>query len=76
MKRIRVGAMFLSLLMSVSFTACGGKNTQTDGKTEIVNTTLGQELQDLNKAYKDGIITQKEYEKAKKALIDQRTKQE
>ena len=56
MKRIRVGAMFLSLLMSVSFTACGGKNTQTDGKTEIVNTTLGQELQDLDKAYKDGII--------------------
>ena len=74
MKRVRVGALILILLMSVSFAACGGKNAQTDGQPETVTTTLGQELQDLNKAYKDGIITQKEYEKAKQALIDKRTK--
>lgn len=73
MKLIRAGALILIVLLSVSFTACSGKKSRTDVKTETVTTTLGQELQDLNKAYKDGIITQKEYEKAKKALIDKRT---
>ena len=43
-------------------------------ESSTVTTTLGQELQDLDKAYKDGIITQKEYDKAKKRLIEQRTK--
>jgi uncharacterized lipoprotein YehR (DUF1307 family) len=73
MKLIRVGALILIVLVSVSLTACGGKKTKTDVNTETVTTTLGQELLDLNKAYKDGIITQKEYEKAKQALIDKRT---
>ena len=31
--------------------------------------SVGQQLQDLDKAYKEGIITQKEYDKLKKALI-------
>jgi len=73
MKLIRVCALTLIVLTSVSFMACGGKKTQTDVKAETTTTTLGQELQDLDKAYKDGIITQKEYEKAKKALIEKRT---
>jgi hypothetical protein len=73
MKLFRGGALILIVLMSLSFTACGGKQTKNDVKTETITTTLGQELQDLNKAYKDGIITQKEYEKAKQALIDKRT---
>jgi hypothetical protein len=29
----------------------------------------GQELSDLDKAYKDGIITEKEYNKAKKEIL-------
>ncbi len=33
--------------------------------------SVGQQLQDLDKAYKDGIIDQKQYEKLKKALIKQ-----
>jgi len=33
--------------------------------------TLGQELIDLKKAKEDGAITNKEYEKLKKKLLDQ-----
>jgi hypothetical protein len=73
MKLIRLGALILIVFVSVGFTACGGKKTKPDVKTETISTTLGQELEDLHKAYKDGIITQKEYEKAKQALIDKRT---
>jgi hypothetical protein len=73
MRLIRVGALILMVLVSVGLTACGGKRTKSDVKTETITTTLGQELLDLHKAYKDGIITQKEYEKARQALIDKRT---
>jgi hypothetical protein len=73
MRRIRMGALILIVLVSVGLTDCGGRKTKPDVKTETITTTLGQELLDLNKAYKDGIITQKEYEKAKQALIDKRT---
>lgn len=31
--------------------------------------STGQQLQDLEKTYRDGIITQKEYERLKKAII-------
>jgi hypothetical protein len=32
--------------------------------------TLGQQLIDLDKAYKEGVITEKEYNKSKKALME------
>jgi len=73
MRKIRLLALVLIVLVGVNFTACvGGKNDVKSGSSPVT-TTLGQELQDLDKAYKDGIITQKEYEKAKKRLIEQRT---
>ena len=37
-------------------------------------TTLGQEIKDLDEAYKNGAITKEEYEHAKKKLMEQRTK--
>ena len=75
MKLFRYWALILIVLIGINVAACGGKDTQTDAnKPETITTTLGQELIDLDKAYKDGIITQKEYEKAKKALLEKRTK--
>ncbi|MGE5238583.1 MAG: SHOCT domain-containing protein [Chloroflexota bacterium] len=38
------------------------------------STTLGRELQDLDEAYKKGLLTEEEYADAKKKLIEQRTK--
>ncbi len=74
MKFLKVCALVLAVFMSVNFVACGGSKTDVKSESSTVTTTLGQELQDLDKAYKDGIITEKEYEKAKKKLIEQRTK--
>ncbi len=74
MRFLRVCALVLAVLMCVNFVGCGGGKTDVKSEPPTVTTTLGQELQDLDKAYKDGIITQKEYEKAKKALIEKRTK--
>jgi hypothetical protein len=55
---------------------CGG-----GGETKVITapaaptTTLGQELQDLEEAYKKGAITKEEYENAKKKLMEQRTEE-
>ena len=73
MRKIRLLALVLTVLLCVNFAACGGGKTDVKSESSTVTTTLGQELQDLDKAYKDGIITQKEYDKAKKRLIEQRT---
>lgn len=73
MNFLRVCALGLAVLMGVSVFGCGGGKTDVKSEPSTVTTTLGQELQDLDKAFKDGIITQKEYEKAKKSLIEKRT---
>ena len=73
MKSFRIAALVFAISLCLMFLACS--NDKKDVKTEpvTVTTTLGQELLDLKKAYDDGIITEKEYKKAKKALIEIRT---
>lgn len=73
MRFIRVFVLVLMVLFCVTFIACSSGKKEGKHEPITVTTTLGQELQDLDKAYKDGIITEKEYEKAKKALIEKRT---
>jgi len=48
--------------------ACGGGGA--DVQTTTHNTTMGQELMDLDNSYKQGIITEKEYKKAKENIMD------
>jgi uncharacterized membrane protein len=65
MKFLRVWVVIILLLSGVGFMGCGGGGAQVKAK----QTTSGQELSDLDKAYKDGIITEKEYNKAKNDLL-------
>ncbi len=64
--KIAALALTASLLL---FTGCGvsggSKNVQ-----ETTSTTKGQELLDLKKAYDAGIITDKEFDKMKKKIMD------
>ena len=57
---------------------CGGGGTTkvvtTPAAPAAPTTTLGQELKDLDDAYKQGAITKEEYEKAKKKLMEKRGK--
>lgn len=58
---------FLVMLV-LSLTACGGGGADVQSTTN--NTTVGQELMDLNKSYEQGIITEKEYKNAKEKIMD------
>jgi len=52
----------------------GGDQVKTDKPT--YSPTLGQELIDLKKAYKKGIINEQEYNDLKKMIIEQWTKKD
>jgi len=70
MRFLRVCTLFMLIIFGAGLAGCGGG----DVVTKTYTTTLGQELQDLEKSYKDGIITEKQYEESKKKLIKLRTK--
>jgi len=65
MNFLRVFTVFIFLTLGAGFIGCGGGGA--DIKTS--NTTVGQELIDLEKAYKDGIITEKEYNNNKSKIL-------
>ena len=67
---IVTGMFILSLIIA----GCGGGGADVKTESSSYSTTLGQELKDLEDAYKKGIISEKEYNNAKKNLIEQRTK--
>jgi hypothetical protein len=64
-KHLTLLAVLVAANLAVSLLpGCRSKQTvQTQGAS------VGQQLQDLDKAYKDGTINQKEYERLKKAII-------
>jgi hypothetical protein len=66
-----LACMVLTSGALVGLVGCGGGGAtfQSTG-----NKTLGQELQDLDASYQKGIITQDQYEAAKKKLIKKYTK--
>jgi len=65
---VALGLMFM--LLSANACGClGGGSSKTDVQSTTTTTTLGQELQDLQKAHESGAIDDKQYEKAKKELL-------
>lgn len=54
-----------SVLMGGLFAGCGGG----EANIRATETTIGKELLDLQQAYEKGIITEKEYNKAKEEIL-------
>lgn len=66
MKRMRVFAFVLLVAVCGGMAGCGGG---AQVKQSTTATTLGQELQDLDDAYKKGLLSEKEYKDARKNLM-------
>lgn len=65
MKSVRLLAVATLMLSTLS--ACGGGGAKVS--TETHTTTVGQELLDLDKAYQNGLISEKEYNKTRKKIM-------
>ena len=66
-KRVAVG-LAIVIVVCLTLTSCGGGGAKLE--SSVSTQTLGQQLIDLEKAYKEGVITEKEYNKAKKNLLE------
>jgi hypothetical protein len=63
---LRLGPFAAAILAASLWSGCVSKST----KIETGNVSLGQQLQDLEKAYKSGTINEKEYQELRKSIID------
>jgi hypothetical protein len=57
-------------LLLFGVAACGGGGAEV--RSDISTTTTGQQLIDLKKALDAGAITQQEYEKERKKILDRK----
>ena len=63
---MKPSALFAILaLATVPFVSCGG-GSRVEPTREV---SVGQQLSDLDNAYRQGIITEREYKRLKSALI-------
>lgn len=65
MKAMRIWMLAGMLMTGALLTGCGGGGARVDAKTS----TVGQELIDLDAAYKQGVISEKEYNKLKSEIL-------
>jgi len=65
----KFGSVAAMLLLVVGLSACGGGGA--DSSTTVTTTTVGQQLTDLKKALDAGAITQGEYERQRKKILNQ-----
>jgi hypothetical protein len=71
---ITLNVIFILTVLAGSPALLGGCGGGGKANIQTTNSTLGKELQDLDESYKKGIISQKEYDAAKKQLIKKYTK--
>ncbi len=60
-----IAVVIFTIVMGGLFVGCGGGGA----RVEQTSVSLGQQLEDLEAAHEKGIITEKEYNKAKKELL-------
>ncbi|MBW1781343.1 MAG: SHOCT domain-containing protein [Deltaproteobacteria bacterium] len=68
MKAFRIFLMMVFLVTAAGVAGCGGGGAELKSHTKT--TTLGQELTDLDAAYKKGVITKEQYEASKEKLLE------
>ncbi|HEX9158126.1 MAG TPA: SHOCT domain-containing protein [Syntrophales bacterium] len=71
MRIIRVITVIMAVVFALNMAACCGPDNTTEvKKTEVINQpTVGQQLEDLDRAYKNGAITKEEYDKTKQDIL-------
>lgn len=66
---VLVAVLALSCLL---IGACGGGGSRPVQNTTTTTTTKGGELLDLKKAFDEGIISQREYDRQRKVILERK----
>jgi PBP1b-binding outer membrane lipoprotein LpoB len=70
MKKFRIiSALTATVMMLALAGCCGGGTTTTTVEKPTYNTTVGEQMIDLQKAYESGAISEAEYKKAKENIL-------
>lgn len=72
MKKMSLLLVTTMVVGMLSLAGCGGGGAEV--RTQTYTKTLGRELMDLHDSYEKKIISEKDYNEAKKKLLEQRTK--
>ena len=67
MKKLTIWILTVMIALSLVVAGCSGGGAKV--QTQQTNVTLGQQLIDLEKAYKQGLLSEKEYKKARENLL-------
>ncbi len=72
MRIIRVISVILAVVFALSISACcGSDKTTVEKQTQVISPpTVGEQMDDLDKAYKNGSITKQEYDKLKQDIMN------
>ncbi len=70
MKVLKICVLFILIVFGAGIAGCGGGGAEL--KSHTTTTTMGQELLDLEAAYKKGVITKDEYERSKEKVLDRK----
>jgi hypothetical protein len=61
-----LGLVTVALASTLLLAGCGGGGATVQQS----NTTMGQELMDLEASYKEGIISEREYKRAREKILE------
>jgi hypothetical protein len=77
MRLVKLCAVLMAVVFALNIAACcGGGTTVQEKQTQVISQpTVGDQLQDLDNAYKNKAITKEEYDKLKKDIMDKAAQQ-
>ena len=71
MRFMKVCVLLASVVFALNIAACCGGDKTVEKQTQVISQpTVGEQLDDLDKAYKNGSITKEEYDKLKKDIMN------
>lgn len=68
----RPATAVVTLALMLALSGCWGGGADVRNTNNARSTTVGQELIDLQRAYEQGLIDQKEYERQRKRVLRRR----
>jgi hypothetical protein len=76
MRFVKLCVLLMVVVFALNITACCGGGSTTEKQTQIISQpTVGEQMDDLDKAYKNGSITKPEYDKLKQDIMNKAAQQ-